>query len=271
MLRDNFHITTLLLIGALVQGLISLLPYKNIALIMPAVLLLLSRAIPPLAMHFGLMKNKYMDGVVMGRTVPVYPNEQGVQDTPADAQVCAIILGARSNSPLGIFNPGYMKVGDYFKKMNKELDADADKYGYLGASTWLSAGDRGVSSETMGILYFKSSEALHEYAQSPLHTEAMQWWSSDLKKLDMTAIMHEIFVAPKSGWEGIYVNYHPTGLLATHTQIDLKDEQGSKKVWMSPSVVGNGRLKYSKGRMGRTLADVEKRHLDAAHEKNTLY
>lgn len=60
-------------------------------------------------------------------------------------------------------------------------------------------------------------------------------------------IMHEVFAAPRHASEGVYVNYHPTGLGATFTEATVKGE----KLWMSPLVKGKGPLTYSKGRMGK--------------------
>ena len=65
--------------------------------------------------------------------------------------------------------------------------------------------------------------------------------------------MHEVYAAPRHSWEGIYVNYHPTGLGATFTEANVKGE----KKWMSPLVKGRGKLAYSKGRMGREYGDNE--------------
>jgi heme-degrading monooxygenase HmoA len=188
-----------------------------------------------------------MDGVINSRTVPVFPGANGNRQNPAEEQVCAIILAVRSNHPLGIFASGYEEVGNYFSNMMKQLEKQSTEYGFLGASSWLSTADRGVSSEYMTIIYFDSLESLHAYAHGPLHTEAMNWWSKTEHKLPHIGIMHEVFAAPKNSWEGIYVNYHPTGLGATRKEVSV----GGEKVWMNPLVKGRGRLTYSKGRMGR--------------------
>lgn len=196
----------------------------------------------------GLIHNPYMDAVIDGRTVPVFPDENGHRSQPGDTEICAIILAARSNHPLGMFAEGYKDVGMYFGQMLEQLERESTKYGYLGGSRWISSADRAVSSETMNIIYFDSLESLHAYAHGPLHTEAMEWWTKTVDKHHYLAIMHEVFVCPNNCWEGIYMNYHPTGLGATRKEVTID----GKKVWMNPLVQGRGRLTYSKGRMGRS-------------------
>lgn len=55
------------------------------------------------------------------------------------------------------------------------------------------------------------------------------------------------YAAPKKGWEGVYLNYHPTGLGATTKEALIN----GKPTWLNPQVRAKGRLNYSKGRMGR--------------------
>lgn len=195
------------MLGALLQGLLCLLPYRNIALVAPVILVLTFQTALAVLRAFGVLPNPYMDGVIDGRTVPVYPTEKGTYDKPADKQVCAIVLAVRSNSPLGMLAPGFKEVGDYFTDMCLELDKNPVAHGFLGNSAWLSAGDRGVSSEFMSIVYFDSSDSLHAYAHGPLHTKAMEWWQRTAKEHKHIGIMHEVFAAPKNSWEGIYLNY----------------------------------------------------------------
>jgi len=200
-------------------------------------------------MTLGLIKNPYMDGVILGRTVPVYPTEKSAADAPAESSLCAIMLATRSNHPLGIFGPGYTEIGDYFKAMIAQLDKEAATNGYLGSSAWLSCADRGVASEFMSMVYFENEERLHEFAHGLLHTEATEWWTKTVKQHDHLSIMHEIYAAPRRSWEGVYQNYAPTGLGATTKQTMVDGAQ----TWANPLVRGKGRLSYSKGRMGRSF------------------
>jgi heme-degrading monooxygenase HmoA len=110
-----------------------------------------------------------------------------------------------------MLTPGYKEVGDRFEGMIRELSADASKHGFLGASAWLNATDRTTSSEYASIVYFENEDYLHAYAHGPMHSAAMQWWREAEKDLKHVGIMHEVFACPKDGWEGVYLNYHPTG------------------------------------------------------------
>ena len=253
MLRDNFTIPTWLLLGALVQGFLCLLPYHNIALVAPASLALIGLIARTLLITFGILKNPYADGVIEGRTAALYADETGAYEKPGDQQICVIVLAVRSNHPLGLLADGFKDVGDYFNAMCAELDKDPKTHGFLGNSAWLAAGDRGVSSEFMSIMYFDSPESLHAYAHGPLHTETMEWWHKTEQKHKHIGIMHEVYAAPKNSWEGIYVNYHPTGIGATTREAEID----GKKVWMNPLVHAKGPLRYSKGRMGRPFGEKE--------------
>ncbi|GAB7346000.1 hypothetical protein MBLNU457_4774t1 [Dothideomycetes sp. NU457] len=249
LIKDNFALHTWLLIGALLQGCVSLLPYRNITLIFPVVLFLSYKIIRAVAMTMGFISNPYMGGVVLGRTVPVYPSEKDAAESPAESSLCAIMLAVRSNHPLGIFGPGYKEIGDMFKGMVAELDAGASSNGFLGSSACLSCHDRAVASEFMSMVYFENEDKLHEFSHGPTHTAATEWWVRTLKEHDHISIMHEVYAAPRKSWEGIYVNYAPTGLGAT-TKMTMVD---GKQVWVNPLVRGKGRLSYSKGRMGRVF------------------
>jgi hypothetical protein len=152
-----------------------------------------------------------MQDVILRRTAPVFPDSTGAQDKPSDRTICAILLGVVSHHPLGMFGPGFKNVTDRFEAMVLELSADATAHGFLGASDWISASGRTSGNEFASILYFEDDDALHRYAHGPMHTDTMTWWRSVEKELKHVGIMHEVFSAPKKGWEGVYINYYPTG------------------------------------------------------------
>jgi hypothetical protein len=152
-----------------------------------------------------------MKDAILYRTVPVYPNEKGTYEKAGDTTVCAILLGVVSNHPLGMLGPGFQEVGDRFEAMVKEMSADATQHGFLGSSAWLNASHRTSSNEFMSILYFVDEDALHAYAHGPMHTKTMEWWHETESKHKHVGIMHEVFACPKKSWEGVYLNYHPTG------------------------------------------------------------
>ncbi|EMC99306.1 hypothetical protein BAUCODRAFT_31625 [Baudoinia panamericana UAMH 10762] len=248
LVKDNYSLHVWLLVGAVIQGLICLLPYRNIALVAPAFLFLGYEIVTTLLKAFGITHNPYMNNVIPGRTAVVFPSEKGTHEEPAGSSLCAIMLAVRSNHPLGVFGPGYNTVGDYFRRMMEQLDAESKQWGYLGASPWLSVADRGVQSEYMVMVYFENEDYMHQFAHGPLHTETMEWWRRDLDKLAHISIMHEVYAAPKKSWEGIYANYAPTGLGRVTKAATTVD---GNEVWLNTLVKGKGRLAYSKGRMGR--------------------
>lgn len=164
-----------------------------------------------LAVLFKLIPNPRMANVTIGTTTPIFPNEKGSREKAADRTVCAIVLGVISNHPLGMLGPGFKEIGDQFDAMCQQMAADATKYGYLGHSSWLNSGDNVTSNEFMSLVYFENEDYLHDYAHGPMHSETMQWWRKVVKDLPHVGIMHEVFACPKKSWEGIYINYAPTG------------------------------------------------------------
>lgn len=251
MIRDQLPIGTWLAIGALLQGLLSFLPYRNLLLILPVLALLAFKLLTTALQTLNLIPNPWIADAIPNRTAILYANEHGEYENPGDQAICTIMLAARSNHPLGMLGPGFKEVGDRFTVMTRELDADPTTHGYLGSSTWLNSSDRTSGNEQMVLMYFKSLAACHAYAHGPQHTATMLWWQQNAHKMKHVGIMHEIYAAPKHASEGIYVNYHPTGLGATFTEARVGKE--GERVWMSPLVQGKGRLTYSKGRMGRGL------------------
>ena len=43
-------------------------------------------------------------------------------------------------------------------KMHKDCERNAEKYGFLGSSSWTAAGERDTGNEIMAVMYFKGSE-----------------------------------------------------------------------------------------------------------------
>ena len=255
LIRDQLPISTWLLLGALIQGTATaLLPYRNIVMILPVLLVLSYKATTTLLVLLGVLSNPRMNGVIPYRTTAVLPTEKGLPSKPGESSVCAIVLAAVSHHPLGMLAPGFSEVGSRFDAMLEEMSADATRYGFLGASSWINAGDHTTRSENMNILYFENEHHLHAYAHGPMHSKAMSWWRETEKKNRHVGIMHEVFACPKRGWEAIYVNYQPVGLGSTSKEVT--DEKGQKS-WVSPLVKIKGSLLYSNGRMGRNVAENE--------------
>ncbi|ORY10973.1 hypothetical protein BCR34DRAFT_336590 [Clohesyomyces aquaticus] len=260
LIRDQFTITTWLLLGALLQAIATLtLPYRNILIVMPVFMTLSYKLTRQLLILCSILPNPRMAGVVPKRVTPVYPSD-GTSDLSAtdaaSSPICALLIAAKSNSSLGLFQPAYKPVADRFDAMVSELNASATENGYLGSSSWLNACDRATGSEIMTVIYFQNEEYLHDFAHGPTHSEATLWWRELERagKDTQVGIMHEVFACPKRSWEGIYVNYQPTGMGATTKEV--KNADGTKS-WVNPLVKVKGKLNYSKGRMGRAFGANE--------------
>jgi heme-degrading monooxygenase HmoA len=145
---------------------------------------------------------------------------------------------------------GFKEVGDRFRAMEDQLEKD-DTAGFLGMSTWIST-ERSTSNEYATISYWRSIEDIHEFAPSPIHRDTWNWWNDGVAKggFKQLAIMHEIFEVPKhNGFEGIYVNCHPTGLTATTRAVKGAD---GKTEWVRPILdARRGVFRSSRGRMAR--------------------
>jgi hypothetical protein len=109
LLRDNFTISTWILIGCVIQGLLTLTIRPSLA-VLPAFLLLTWGIIDALLMSVGLKQNTWMKDVIVGKFSVAYPAQgeaRAIQGQPADNGPGAVmILGTRSNSPMGMFAPG---------------------------------------------------------------------------------------------------------------------------------------------------------------------
>lgn len=108
--------------------------------------------------------------------------------------------------------PGYKQILTFFNANVASLEANPEEQGWLGMSSWLNAGDRSTSSETMLLGYFKNVECLHKFAHGTSHRNGWNWWNRTLKDHPYLSIMHEVYQVPKSSWESIYINFHPSGL-----------------------------------------------------------
>ncbi|ODM23776.1 hypothetical protein SI65_01365 [Aspergillus cristatus] len=257
-LRDTFTIQTWLLIGAALQSLLTIflpLPYA----ILPAICLLSWRAMHTVLMALGYIRNTNMNGVVWGKFSAQVPGRDGMLPEKGAAEdVTVIMLGARSNHPLGIFGPGYQQVGDFMNKMLAQLEGNAEEYGFLGSTTYLEATARQTSNQSITVCYFRSIEEMHRYAHSPLHREAWNWWNSITRTHPHLSISHEVYHAPKGCWENIYVNYHLTGI--ANMRIDVKSSEGGVRPIVDAS---RGGLRTQTGRLAKSDgADNDKYGID---------
>jgi hypothetical protein len=134
--------------------------------------------------------------------------------------------------------------------MQKDVEANAAKYDFLGGSDWTAAGERNTGNHLLSVMYFKSSEGLHTFAHDELHRKGWNWYNKHVHDYPYISIYHEMYVVPKGHWESIYVNSEP--MLMGATTVPLKGENRETK-WVSPIVdATRGVLKSSKGRLTLT-------------------
>lgn len=179
------------------------------------------------------------------------PDEDGKLDDERQ-KVTILLLGAKSNHPFGIFAPRFKEMGSWLQKMTEGFEKEPPN-GFLGQTAWERKDENGAR-EFNFISYWRSVEDLHEYAHSPLHREAWQWWERTLKENDYLGINHEIFEANPGHWENVYVNFQPTGMGAT-TVLRKGDKLEGGVVddeWIVPLVdARRGKLAKSSARLGR--------------------
>ncbi|KIW89596.1 uncharacterized protein Z519_09752 [Cladophialophora bantiana CBS 173.52] len=255
LLKDNFSISTWLLLGGAIQILLSFIfPRSYVAF--PVLLILGWNIVDAFLMQFGLKRNVWAEGVIDGKWSVGYPSEgetEVIHGNPGENGPRAVmILGARSNSPMGMFADGYKEVADRFRDMLVQLEDTREESGFMGMSTWINGGERSTGNELATISYWRSVEDIHNFALSPIHRDAWNWWNDTVSKHKHIGIMHEIFALPeRQGWEGIYINYHPTGLGMT-TRPVAASEKGGEKLWINPIVdASRGVYRTSRGRMSR--------------------
>lgn len=255
LLRDNFQLTTWLAIGCGIQAILSCLIGDWRAYI-PAFLLLLSRAIDTLLVVRQVKPNKTMKDVIQGRYTARVPATDGSYTNEKD--ICVFNIAARSNSPLGIFAPGYKELGEYFNNFVKLLDANPDEYGWLGGTSFLECGTQNASNQILMIGYFRNIEGLHKFAQGKEHREGWSWWERTVKEHGHIGISHEAYMVPAGNWESIYVNYQPTMLGGISSKIKFVEADGTvSEKWVgSPTRSSKVAMSSSLARMGRVNVGI---------------
>jgi hypothetical protein len=246
--RDALSVPTWISLGALLQSTLLLFLPTRVA-VLPAIIYFISRLVDNFLIWQGVRSNPHMLGVVNGKTTAQFPGST----TPSQSQVVVIKLAARCNHPLGIFHPHMRKISFFFKSMVKNLDDNSERYGFLGASTYIG-NERATGNEIMIMAYFRTYEGLHAFSheEGGVHREAWSYWNTEVmskgktKEGRMFSIMHETYQVPAGKWENIYVNYHPSGLGATTYKVNV---DGQEK-WARPLIdARKGLLRSSKGRM----------------------
>lgn len=251
LVRDNFTISTWLLMGASLQcGLIACFGAKVWTIGLP-VLVLGLRCIQTILQATGVLKNPYIYGVIPGRTTCHFPGKEGAYEgAPSNRPLAVLLISARSNHPMGILGPGSKEAGDFFEDCVKWLEEDADGRGFMSMTRWLNAGDRTTSNELLAIGYFRSVEDIHALAHHAVHRGPWKWWNESEKKLDHVSLTHEIFSCDAGNWETIYLNSKPTHLGTSWVQ-------GKDVRWRSPLIQVSSEHRSSAKRMRRQQTVAE--------------
>ncbi|KAL2007359.1 hypothetical protein VTN00DRAFT_8797 [Thermoascus crustaceus] len=218
-LLNNFHLSTLVLLGCTLQGLLTYsllhhlhLPTLSLLSLLPSICILTYRSLDVLLIMYGWRKNQYMEDIIPGRVSAQVPDEKGEFGTePSRETVVVLFLGLRTNHPLGILSPGFNKMKDLFIDMTQDMEERREEFEFLGTTSWLSISDRTTSSELLNIYYFRSMSGLHRFAHAKYHSRGMVWWATNKKYHPDISIMHETYEARPGCWENVYVNYHRSG------------------------------------------------------------
>ncbi|GAM88063.1 hypothetical protein ANO11243_060930 [Dothideomycetidae sp. 11243] len=251
-IRAQFRIETFMVVGALIQAVLStILPFRYA--FVPAGFIAIVKLADMYAIKIGMKKNPHMEGVVFSKYSAQFPDRYGsFGNQPARDGMCVFIIGTRNNTAEGILNKKFKEVGEFMGRMQEQLKADPEKTGCLGSSAWLGT-ERASNSHTMLMMYFKSAAHVHEYAHSPLHREAWDWWYKHIDQLKEISIFHELYEVPSGNYENIYDHSPPMLASATTHKIYKKTERGEEVAWQSPAVdARKGLLKTSRGRMARS-------------------
>lgn len=168
--------------------------------------------------------------------------------------------------------PGFKDTADHFTAMMKSLDnpEGREQYGFLGISSYLGSHGQ-TSNEIMTVSYWRNTEGLHAFAESPVHREGWDWWNRTIKQHPHLVIFHEIYKADRKNHENIYVNAQPiligrslplleSARIVVHlltereiggTSFPVKSEEKAEQEWVNPLLEANrGVLATSKGRLG---------------------
>ena len=215
LILNNVSLSSWLLIGGVIQTALAYF-VPSYYILIPALLVLLGRFSYTLLITFHIVPNPYLKDSILSRASAQVPDLDGnFSDQAASEKVVCFHLGSKYNHPLGPFAPNVKELADRFDVMNRELDHNIATNGFLGGSTFWSLNPDGLL-ELSWISYWRSIEAIHNFAYGPEHRAGWDWWNSLTEKESKhIGINHEIFSAEPGQWEAIYVNHQPTLLGAT--------------------------------------------------------
>lgn len=257
MLKNALTLRTLLLIGALLQCLLTFV-LPRYALLPPLLLLLHtitstihstltlpSREPPSLPLPYSPHTPLSM------RSSPVLPpSPPTATNPPAGLPATGLVtlhLCVRFSHPLGLLSPGARDIGAHFNACNDRLLAAASPFHCLGYSSWTGT-THAANNTLLSVYYFRSAADLHAFAHDATHRKAWEWYSQFQQRKGGATIgvYHETFATGDGGgWEAIGLNMEPTLLGAARVR-------GKGGEWTSALVDArrDGRLKGMVNRMG---------------------
>lgn len=121
----NLSVSSIMLLGALFQTILFLLPISKLLTLTPAITVLLYRLISAYAVSYGYLPNPYLKNAIIGKTAVQFPDLDGKFGEPGSQKITIFLLGAKSNHPLGILAPDFRQVSIYMGEMLTELDGEA--------------------------------------------------------------------------------------------------------------------------------------------------
>ncbi|KZT60322.1 hypothetical protein CALCODRAFT_533175 [Calocera cornea HHB12733] len=220
MLRDNFQLSTWVLLGAALVGTSFFIVGPSAFYGVLGVYALIAwRLVETLVMTIGWVPNKWLKNVIPGELVTSL--------LVRSALMPAII---------------------------REVHSPVAPTGFLGMSTFLGT-EREANNLIITLMYFRTTEGLHKFALSQVHRDTWNWWLDIQKKYPHLSIMHETYDVPPRHWEAIYVHSHKAGLSGASMKMEEKDEEGRDLWWSTPINAARGRFRSSKGRMGWSEGD----------------
>jgi hypothetical protein len=125
---------------------------------------------------------------------------------------------------MGLFAPGFKDLGEIMRRMQRGLDAEAERFGMLGCSHWVAM-ERDYANSICFIMYFQAekyvsvpsqwlsltvSRGLQDFARSKLHKDAYMWWSRNGDKYPYIHMWQETYVSPPGHWRSSHTNGAPT-------------------------------------------------------------
>ncbi|KAL4944123.1 hypothetical protein BDV06DRAFT_233856 [Aspergillus oleicola] len=257
---NNFQPSSWFLLAASLQGLITWL-FPTALTFIPAILGLAYRSIDVVLQIYGFKANPAMDGVITKKISAQLPDGNGgFGDKPSRDSVVVLLLGAKSNHPLGILYPAFGKMAEYLNAMVRELEANREEYGFLTSTSWLSNSDATLNAARGGmtIYYFRNMAGVHKFAHGPLHRAGWDWWNRTAKEHPDISIMHEVYEAAPGKWENVYMNYKPTGLATAVVELSGSEKEGGEKKWVGSIVDANKvNMKNAKARLGGGIVEGE--------------